>query len=130
MQEFFVEIGELTPLKYVYGTWVQATEARAVGWLGTTVPRTGPFPLHLLDALRFYSESNLLEDWTLGCHTCEVCDQVESHGQFTIDWAGVRYVLPLMVLHYIEAHAYLPPSEFLTALEACWSADEHRPTSR
>ena len=29
------------------------------------------------------------------------------------------YVAPSLVLHYIDAHAYLPPEEFRRAVEAC-----------
>ncbi|KRR18256.1 hypothetical protein CQ14_25405 [Bradyrhizobium lablabi] len=35
--------------------------------------------------------------------------------------AGIIYVAPLLVLHYVVAHGYLPPQEFIDAVIE-WSA--------
>jgi hypothetical protein len=97
--------------------------ACSVGWLGSTVPTKGDVGADVLRALRHYSRANYHEDWLLGSHTCGVCDGAEGHGEFSIEWGGTRYVLPVLVLHYCEAHEYLPPPEFMNALAARWEAD-------
>jgi hypothetical protein len=30
----------------------------------------------------------------------------------------ITYAAPVLIVHYIEAHGYLPPTEFMKALEA------------
>jgi hypothetical protein len=96
---------------------------RAVGWLGKTVPRRGRLHSEVLEQLRHYRDATFQDDGDLGYHECEICGVEEGHGEFWIEWDGVRYVLPAMVLHYCEAHEYLPPEEFLGALARRWTAD-------
>ena len=117
-----VEIADLSST--LYSTELhEGVRACSVGWLGSTVPTKGAVGANLLQALRYYSRSNYHEDWLLGYRTCETCDAAEGHGEFSIEWGGTRYVLPVLVLHYCEAHEYLPPAEFIRALAARWEAD-------
>ena len=95
----------------------------SVGWLGDSVPRTGVIPPHLLRLLHHYAAAHAYEDGCLGMHACEICGEGKLHGEFWIEFVDdavgyrVRFVLPLGVFHYIEAHGYCPPPEFLNAIE-------------
>ncbi len=68
-----------------------------------------------------------------GLHDCELCDvmspiavSLAGHaktiwlgtGEIHVPGAAVTYAAPTLVVHYIEAHRYLPPSEFLDAVRA------------
>lgn len=117
-----MHIPELSPQAYEPSMHTGA-EVRAVGWLGVDVPREGQIAPDLLAALRYYSKTCYHSDGYRGVHTCEVCKRgkrANSHGEFWIECRGLRYVLPMMVFHYIEVHRYLPPDEFLAALEQKW----------
>ena len=96
---------------------------RSVGWLGSTVPRTERLDTSTLELLRHYRQLNGHDDGDLGSHVCEICGAARGHGEFWIEWDGVRYVLPALVIHYCEEHDYQPPSEFLDALFQRSSSD-------
>lgn len=131
---------ELSP--YVYGPgdagWLN------VGWLGTDEPfRTGVVPPELVAKLArlIKDERNVMRGW----HDCGVCgaespvlirfgddgqpfettevvprwDLALGHAEVHVPGPnGVIFVAPTLVLHYILSHSYLPPTEFLDALEA------------
>jgi len=58
----------------------------------------------------------------MGSHECNVC-------QFTAEATASRevyvphearlYVAPVMILHYVNAHRYLPPEVFIAAVMGC-----------
>ena len=98
-------------------------DVRSVGWLGRDVPRTGRVPAVLVEALQHYRSAAFHDDGDLGSHVCEICGSKAGRGEFWIEWADIRYVLPTLVTHYIDAHDYLPPDEFLAALSARWERD-------
>jgi hypothetical protein len=64
-----------------------------------------------------------LRDWGVGGpHRCELCPPntaPASLGEFLIPSKQVVYAVPLMLLHYVTAHEYLPPAEFQIAVEEC-----------
>lgn len=106
----------------------------AIGWLD----RDHPYHKGQVTRQCFESLAGLLANaWqpfaVAGRHRCELCS-------FTGGPAAVRigdtdiligmtnvfvpasdcvYVAPSLVLHYIDAHGYVPPDEFLRAVEAC-----------
>ena len=96
--------------------------AFSVGWLGNFVPTKGDVPSAAMMVLRHYAEHCTFEDGFLGKHGCEICDQVAFKNEFWIEFfdeqskCDVRFVLPTGVFHYIEAHGYCPPQEFLDAI--------------
>lgn len=96
---------------------------RSVGWLGATVPSSGPVDPVILAALKHYTSWARVEDGWMGVHTCEICDAFSSNGEFWIIWAGVRYVLPVMTVHYITAHGYRPPEQFLKDVRDKWTSE-------
>ena len=94
----------------------------AVGWLGRGADYDeGALDGEFLDKLR----SLMVNAWQpgvfLGLHQCDLC---QSNGpvfgrNLFVPHAGKIYVAPEGVLHYIEAHWYQPPDEFIAAVEAC-----------
>jgi hypothetical protein len=98
----------------------QHIEARAVaiGWLGDFVPQSGQVSEVEMRVLRHFRSHYTFCDGLMGLHTCEICHQAELHNEFWVGYGGVRYVLPVGIFHYIEAHDYCPPKEFLAVLHA------------
>ena len=95
----------------------EGIDARSVGWLGEEVPHTGVLAPSLLKKLRRLVHKRCYSDHWMGFHSCEICDRMYGHGEISIVHAGVRYVAPALVIHYVEAHHYLPPEPFLEALQ-------------
>lgn len=104
-----------------------------IGWLSREHPfpkgqATQPF-LHWL--FRFCSRPRAL---TMGHHICEFCDASDRRQGMTVEEEdGVRielgsgeihvpasderiYVAPDLIYHYVIAHGYLPPQDFIDAL--------------
>jgi len=40
-----------------------------------------------------------------------------SNGEIRVSHGGVLFAAPVLIIHYIEAHGYVPPAEFLKAIE-------------
>lgn len=51
-----------------------------------------------------------------GLHVCNLCDGASGTGEVRVPGSRVVYAAPVLIVHYIRAHGYLPPSEFLSAL--------------
>jgi hypothetical protein len=109
----------------------------AVGWLDRDheFPR-GPVPEGFLDAL-FAACRDHETEVTRGLHLCPFCpipDEMwppitaERGGDaVTLGHAEVRFLgnqadtwlaAPTLIFHYVEAHAYRPPHEFIEAVSA------------
>ena len=97
---------------------------RAIGWLaaGQDFPK-GEVPPQFLEKLREHLKVpwQTIKFW--GSHRCELCPP-NSHApsdsnNLWIPGDAVVYVAPAMILHYIEAHQYKPPDEFITAVLEC-----------
>jgi hypothetical protein len=97
----------------------------AVGWLGSTVPETGPLPSGAIEALRAAKAVCPTDTGDMGYHTCGICGAFEDRGEFIVETEDRTYVLPAMVLHYVEAHRYRPPQRFLDDLGA-WANKSNR----
>lgn len=109
-------------------------EARAVGWLDPAQAyATGRVPHGVFDALMTLSVNPWQPTATLGVHRCGFCVHTGGPGLVQKDDWSVRignrtlfvpgervlYVAPVMVVHYIDAHGYKPPEEFVQAVLAC-----------
>ncbi|AVP96808.1 hypothetical protein C7S18_06155 [Ahniella affigens] len=123
---------DLTP--YEYGPCQPNDNLVNVGWLAREHPfASGEVPKEFLMALRklVASPVNLYR----GSHICELCPAPplrlspggipmlypppETTGNGEIRIRGLRglvYVAPVLVAHYVEAHKYLPPAEFIEAV--------------
>ena len=95
----------------------------AVGWLDGSKP----FTTGAIDRAVFDSLVNMSKDpWQPLCaggfHDCNVC---QFHGEsretsnIFIPSDDSLYVCPAMIIHYINAHRYLPPEPFCRAVLAC-----------
>ena len=83
----------------------------------------------------------VFKDHSRGWHSCEVCERLraDTHVYHEVRWADrtlqlyghghfivlakrrllrrrVAYMFPALLLHYIVAHQYRPPDEFVTAV--------------
>jgi hypothetical protein len=52
----------------------------------------------------------------MGGHTCEFCGRAYGHANLAVASESVLYIAPELVLHYVRAHSYLPPEEFVQAV--------------
>lgn len=71
-------------------------------------------------------------------HACQICGALQlrdsvgnalPNAELWIPANGVIYAAPVMILHFIAVHNYLPPEEFIAAIDAVdenvpYSADE------
>lgn len=55
-----------------------------------------------------------------GSHACEFCDKdpPRGNGEIHVMSDGVEYHAPVLIVHYVEAHYYKPPDEFIRAVLA------------
>lgn len=105
------------------------------GWLSAehAFP-TGDCPHGLAAALSRLAQARVQQ--TRGHHHCEMCiyalgaDAPDGIGlglvargsaEFRVPGHRVMYAVPELVVHYVTAHAYLPPAEFRTAVLAAGS---------
>ena len=58
----------------------------------------------------------------MGFHTCEICEELDDRGEFLIQMDDDYYVLPNMVLHYIEKHDYRPDLKFMNRVMRDWAS--------
>ena len=59
-------------------------------------------------------------DLTRGFHICPFCvaDAARGNGQIHVKGLGNKvYLAPTLISHYVQAHNYRPPDEFITAVE-------------
>ena len=115
-----------SPLQYVLN----------VGWLDSThVFPTAKSPTAFLAKLRAivagkYVNVDVHVNRMRGIHPCNLCGEESiplenCHGrpyalgmsEIWIPAEGLWYASPSMVVHYIQAHLYLPPREFIVAVE-------------
>lgn len=88
-----------------------------VGWLGNTVPNSGPVSPLFLDKLQWASQNLIIDQGALGEHECEICGSHTDRGEILIRHGSSMYVMPRMLLHYITVHSYQPPEQFVEAVE-------------
>ena len=96
---------------------------RAVGWLGPERPfNKGRVSPDVHQRLRELLTNPFQPFVSAGVHSCELCqfegEKMGSVNLFVPD-DGVLLVCPELILHYINAHAYLPPQAFCIAVMAC-----------
>ena len=123
---------DLTPYSYLPTDPREAWShlpLRNVGWLDAEHPfPTGECPDGLVAALTRLARVRVQQ--TRGRHHCELClralgadayDAVRlglvarGSAEFRVRGDGVVYAVPELMVHYVTAHAYLPPAEFRAA---------------
>jgi len=95
---------------------------RAIGWLerGQAFP-TGPVDPRFLAALRAQFDNRWLPVVSAGMHACDLggCGGAAGAQHVIIPSRDCVYIAPELIDHYVEAHAYAPPAEFVEAVLAC-----------
>ena len=131
---------DLTP--YTYASFPERPQPNVlnIGWLSREYPfATGGVPGSFVRILRRLIASPVFipSITAMGFHGCELCPPVEEppgvwalgspappgslpamgNGELWVPTTGsLVYVAPVLVAHYIEAHDYLPPQEFIDAV--------------
>lgn len=105
--------------EHTYTTFPRRSGVLNVGWLGRSHPfLAGDSPDSFKVALKSLCESPILLH--RGFHQCELCEpgeQFQGNGQIRIeDQNGQIYSAPTMIYHYVTAHSYRPPEEFIEAV--------------
>jgi hypothetical protein len=129
-----------SPYAYGHGSHTGVVH---VGWLDNVHPYPkGVVEARLIEKMRLLA-SKPVERYR-GFHICELCaeppDLVEtnlpnrvvidpncsrarwlaqrsSNGEIRVSREGIIFAAPVLIVHYIEAHKYLPPTRFLKAVE-------------
>lgn len=101
----------------------------AVGWLDAPHPFTsGDAPDGLVDRLGALIRDAWNPFYFMGYHACTLCPENElwslnnkplGCANLWLPGDEVIYVAPSLVIHYIYNHSYLPPQEFIDAVERC-----------
>jgi hypothetical protein len=114
-----------------------------VGWLDNAHPYPqGTVDARLIGKMKLLA-SNPVELYR-GKHICELCaeppdlvktrlpdrvvldpncswarwiSQRSSNGEIRVSAEGIVFAAPVLIVHYIEAHGYLPPAQFLKAID-------------
>ncbi|WP_425615836.1 hypothetical protein NA78x_005768 [Anatilimnocola sp. NA78] len=94
----------------------------AVGWLDRLMefPRGATSP-EVFERLQWLARDPWQPIAFAGSHECELC---QFHGEkgtanLYLPHQGKIYVCPELIIHYINAHYYSPPSIFYEAVLAC-----------
>ncbi|MEO3784032.1 hypothetical protein ABGB12_11920 [Actinocorallia sp. B10E7] len=111
-----------------------------VGWLERGHPyEMGPVPAELVGTLADITAIQQVNP-RLGIHECDLCDEPQRLpllGTSEIRIPGhhdVVYAAPNLIVHYVAAHGYRPPAEFIAAVLAVdagrwvglrWKVDGH-----
>ncbi len=111
---------DLSP--YVY-LWPEPDTVN-VGWLAQGHPfPTGATTPELRARLALFCAPEHLVNQTRGFHVCQWCSAIQQTEQRIIGSAEIRvvgprrvYAAPELICHYVVAHDYLPPAEFITAV--------------
>jgi hypothetical protein len=96
---------------------------RAIGWLHPDHPYTkGEVSVAFLARLKEFtarsgqSAEALYFGASGGIRTCEFCGMAHGAANFGVPCDELLFVVPEMVVHYIEQHGYRPPAEFVAAV--------------
>ena len=110
---------DLTPYEYFKG----GSPEFNVGWLdsGHSFFR-GSVPEGFISRLRALAHNPVNQ--TRGFHVCQFCDIHPITSESALSSAEIRvvasngkvYASPMLICHYIEAHSYRPPQEFIDAV--------------
>jgi hypothetical protein len=126
-----VLVADLTVFRYHNGpfdpqNW--AVPLRAVGWLEHPYPfsrgNVAAAVVSKLKAMVEQTRSTYTQYTFRGTKSCSLCiaanlpdpGPIWSQENILVPGAGVVYVAPGGIVHYVESHSYLPPDEFVEAV--------------
>ena len=129
---------------YTYLAEVRGENAVNIGWLDGGIPYpTRDVPVEFVRRLRDICRSGV--NRTRGLHQCNLCPADQgtnwppspttiraSAGDYVVGGTEIRvpgrdgivYASPDMIIHYVEAHGYRPPDDFIEAVLASKSNGE------
>ncbi|MGJ5029571.1 hypothetical protein ACQR1I_22220 [Bradyrhizobium sp. HKCCYLS2038] len=116
-----------------------------MGWLDGTHPfPKGAVDTRIIERIKLLARKPV--ELYRGYHLCELCtappdiektfmphndriidpncawarwaNERRSNGEIRVRLGNVTFAAPVLIAHYIEEHGYLPPSDFLAAIEA------------
>ena len=95
-------------------------QATMIGWIGSKLKSTGKINLNILEKIIWLSKNRQIDSGEMGYHECQIgyilkCKYAE-RGEFIYQTKDKIYLMPKMIIHYIEKHQYLPPEEFILSL--------------
>lgn len=105
-----------------------------VGWLNPAQPVFGEGEVKESVVYKLRALARRPENLCRGLHVCEFCPRPswtkdseqrlnvwrmgrEGNGELHIPGDGVTYVSPVLIVHYIVEHGYVPPAEYLAAVD-------------
>jgi hypothetical protein len=131
---------DLSPYAYGHGSHPGVVH---VGWLDNEHPYAmGSVDVGLIDKMKRLASGPV--ELYRGKHLCELCveppdlvktflpngividpqcswaqwiDGRSSNGEIRVSREGTTFAAPVLIVHYIEAHRYFPPDQFLKAIE-------------
>jgi hypothetical protein len=131
---------DLSPYAYGRGSHPGVVH---VGWLDGIHPfPQGTVDVRLIEKMKLLAAKPV--ELYRGFHVCEVCAEPDlakttlpphhvvldtnsphgkwlnsrkSNGEIRVSHEGVTFAAPVLIVHYIEEHGYLPPAQFLKAIE-------------
>jgi hypothetical protein len=108
----------------------QSSALLCVGWLaGGHHFKTGKSDDALVRQLKRVHEAGSAHRFgmaiSVGLHQCDLCqfDGPTDTGELLVPGESVIYIAPRMLLHYMAAHHYSPPMEFVDAVRRCPDPD-------
>lgn len=114
--------------EYVYGREPASKSRLNVGWLSAGHDfETGPAPNEFKVKLFALKLEPVALSWIYfngdpPWHQCEFCGnghwcwENKGVGEIRVTKDGITYCAPVLVLHYVMAHNYRPPQEFIEAV--------------
>ncbi len=110
---------DLTPYNYLHPE-EELPDTVNIGWLDRGRPfPTAPTSEEFRVKLGWLCQRRVKQ--TRGFHRCPFCkgeDRPASSAEMRVAHMGKVYAAPSLVRHYVVAHAYRPPEEFIAAVLA------------
>jgi hypothetical protein len=117
--------------KYTYGSKDPEPNTVNIGWLDIEHPYPqGETSVEFQDRLTRFCEYPPEQFVTYGFHPCEFCGKVRGGNEIRIIAENKTYAAPVLVFHYVVAHAYRPPDEFIEAVMNAPAPSSHEVVSR
>jgi len=110
---------DLSPFTYSRKPKCGQLDVVSVGWLdGEHNFSTGKIDPERWAKFEMMLKSHAPIYLTRGKYVCELCGKASGNGEVHAYHPHTKkiYVAPALILHYIQAHQYLPPEEFIEAV--------------
>jgi hypothetical protein len=110
---------DLSPFTYTRKPKCGEFDVVSVGWLdGDHEYTKGEFDLERWPKIKTIFEASEPVHLTRGAHNCALCGRASGNGEYHAynPRTDRIYIAPALILHYIQAHQYVPPKEFVEAV--------------